>query len=454
MPARHPLRAGVSVAIFGIFSCTTLKSGASYLDADFTIMCYDKTHWRYIGGAIVWLILVPCGIPAFFIWLLRRFKVPQMARLHTDNAWLREVAKMAWQEGMAQPPSDMSALSIHGIGDAHLEALYAFFCQDASAEEATEIMTGARPPVMAQAQQAQAEQGKVVRLLARVTTAVAQAARGRTSSSGDAADAGKTEAAAPAGAALPPEAARRALVLHELLLWARTSGDLSIPVLVWEDMEEEEAGAHAPACAAIEEDAPAKAAESAAVPAAHALHADGVTTAELPELQRRAMREVGFLFSVYRVDCWYWETVELLRKLALTSILALIAPGSAGQVVSGLLIAFVLLVWNLHTRPFAEEGLNTVNQIAQLNLVRRCSAHLRARAAAHCAACPRPQFFVLLVALLLKVNLDGEGGSRFFGGIVGVLIFVPVALPILLKLYVRFFGDTEMRMLVNDSTWE
>jgi hypothetical protein len=27
----------------------------------------------------------------------------------------------------------------------------------------------------------------------------------------------------------------------------------------------------------------------------------------------------------------YWETVELLRKLVLTSILALIAPGSAGQ---------------------------------------------------------------------------------------------------------------------------
>ena len=38
------------------------------------------------------------------------------------------------------------------------------------------------------------------------------------------------------------------------------------------------------------------------------------------------------------------EAVELLRKLLLTSILALIAPGSAGQVVVGFVLAFIMLM--------------------------------------------------------------------------------------------------------------
>ena len=61
------------------FSCTKLKSGVAYLDADFTIVCYDKVHLRYVGGAIIWLFLVPLGVPAFFIWLLVRALVMDIA---------------------------------------------------------------------------------------------------------------------------------------------------------------------------------------------------------------------------------------------------------------------------------------------------------------------------------------------------------------------------------------
>ena len=62
--------------------------------------------------------------------------------------------------------------------------------------------------------------------------------------------------------------------------------------------------------------------------------------------------------------------MELVRKLLLTSILALIAPGSAGQIVVGLLIAFVMLLFNLKLQPYADRALNMMNQFAQLNLVR------------------------------------------------------------------------------------
>ena len=123
--------------------------------------------------------------------------------------------------------------------------------------------------------------------------------------------------------------------------------------------------------------------------------------------------------------------MELLRKLALTSILALIAPGSAGQVVVGLLLAFVMLLLNLQIKPFAQPTLNFVSAITQTNL-----------------------FFFLLLALLLKVNVDGEGGSHFFAGIVSVMFLVPFALPIIIRIILRFVGGgLEARALVRDSAW-
>ena len=139
---------------------------------------------------------------------------------------------------------------------------------------------------------------------------------------------------------------------------------------------------------------------------------------------------MGFLFATYSCQCWYWETVELVRKLLLTSILALIAPGSAGQVVVGFLLAFIMLMANLRIRPFAEEGLNTINAIAQLNL---------------CA--------FLFVALLLKVDVDGQSGSGFFTAIVGALSIVPIALPLFIKVWLKLYGGLEARMAVKDSEW-
>jgi hypothetical protein len=147
--------------------------------------------------------------------------------------------------------------------------------------------------------------------------------------------------------------------------------------------------------------------------------------------------------------------VELLRKLALTSILALIAPGSAGQVVVGLLLAFALLVANLKLKPYAMDALNGVNQMAQINLffVLLVGAHLVSRCfTLHLRSSPaRPRH---TAALLLKVNLDGEGDARFFTGIVGALCLLPVCLPVLLRVYARLSGGgLDARAITKDNDW-
>jgi hypothetical protein len=50
--------------------------------------------------------------------------------------------------------------------------------------------------------------------------------------------------------------------------------------------------------------------------------------------------------------------------------------------------------------------------------------------------------------------LDGSGSSGFFSFVVGALTVVPIALPVLLKLYIKLYGGLEARMLANDSAWD
>jgi hypothetical protein len=105
-------------------------------------------------------------------------------------------------------------------------------------------------------------------------------------------------------------------------------------------------------------------------------------------------------------------------------------------VVVGLLLAFFALMLNMRLKPYSDGGLNFVSQVSQLNLLA-----------------------FLFVALLLKVNLDGEGDNSFFSFIVGiksivrwaafpyvaaraltVLLQVPIALPIFIRVWLRFYG--------------
>jgi len=123
--------------------------------------------------------------------------------------------------------------------------------------------------------------------------------------------------------------------------------------------------------------------------------------------------------------------VELIRKLTLTSILALIAPGSAGQVVVGFILAFITLLANLSIKPYANAGLNFVSIVCQLNLVA-----------------------FLFVALLLKVNVDNEGSAGFFNAVVGGMSILPIALPLGIKAYLVIYSNREARAIGRDNAWE
>lgn len=74
------------------------------------------------------------------------------------------------------------------------------------------------------------------------------------------------------------------------------------------------------------------------------LHSMSLSTVALaPSMKEREAKllvYMDFMLNVYRVEFWWWEIAEILRKLALTGVLSLIAPGSVMQVAAGCVVSF------------------------------------------------------------------------------------------------------------------
>ena len=110
--------------------------------------------------------------------------------------------------------------------------------------------------------------------------------------------------------------------------------------------------------------------------------------------------------SVHR----YWNIVECMQKLIITGILGFIAPGQPGQVVAGLGITFLFLLFYQRQLPYY---------------------HKTHRQIGYAAAVELPIFFVF--ALLLKTDIRvTSDDERFYDVCIGVLMCSVFVLPVLL----------------------
>jgi hypothetical protein len=53
--------------------------------------------------------------------------------------------------------------------------------------------------------------------------------------------------------------------------------------------------------------------------------------------EQLAIDRMGFLLNAYQISCWYWEMVELVRKLILTGILVVLYQGTPPHLAGSLL---------------------------------------------------------------------------------------------------------------------
>jgi len=78
----------------------------------------------------------------------------------------------------------------------------------------------------------------------------------------------------------------------------------------------------------------------------------------------KAIERLGFLLDAYQVSVWYWEVVEMTRKLILSSLLVVAYNGTAPQMVGSLITTFVFLLAHLQVHPYLNRHLNDFQRLS------------------------------------------------------------------------------------------
>ena len=79
------------------------------------------------------------------------------------------------------------------------------------------------------------------------------------------------------------------------------------------------------------------------------------------------IERLGFLLNAYTVQAWYWEIVEMFRKLILTVALAALYQGEPAQLAGSLLTIFIFLVLHMLLKPYLNQGLNIFQRLALIS---------------------------------------------------------------------------------------
>eukprot|EP00937_MAST-01D_sp_MAST-1D-sp2_P007766 g7766.t1 len=141
--------------------------------------------------------------------------------------------------------------------------------------------------------------------------------------------------------------------------------------------------------------------------------------------------ELGFLYLGYTRKYWWWECVELLRKLTLTGLVVFIAPGTPTQLFVVVLLAQLFIVAYARQSPYFDGGDNDLQLVCQLQI-----------------------WFTALSGLAVKMSgdIDGGAGDRSFesSAFDALLVFMGTAPMIMIVIQVV----VEMTQVVSGAKEE
>ena len=72
------------------------------------------------------------------------------------------------------------------------------------------------------------------------------------------------------------------------------------------------------------------------------------------ELERRYLLRYGQLYQLYKSDCWWWELVEISRKLLLIAVLGQLDAGSLGQLWFAISVSLTAILLLTYFSPYAD----------------------------------------------------------------------------------------------------
>ena len=121
---------------------------------------------------------------------------------------------------------------------------------------------------------------------------------------------------------------------------------------------------------------------------------------------KKYLARYGLLYAKYEIRCWWWEMVELLRKLLLTGVVVFVVPGSVTQIWFAIIVSLVSLLTMTFFTPYANAQVDAISWVAQT-----CT------------------LFSLLCTLALKVGFDTA--DKPLQHVVQFTIVVASLLPVL-----------------------
>jgi len=66
----------------------------------------------------------------------------------------------------------------------------------------------------------------------------------------------------------------------------------------------------------------------------------------------KVLDRLGFIYDAYNYDSWWWEIVELWRKMMLNGIMCLLLPDSPTQIMVGMVVTFLFMTITLQQQPY------------------------------------------------------------------------------------------------------
>ena len=115
-------------------------------------------------------------------------------------------------------------------------------------------------------------------------------------------------------------------------------------------------------------------------------------------------RKFAFIVGDYKPTYYYWECLEMLRKVSITGLLIFVRKGSVLQVVVAVLISFGFMIAHARSMPYRDDLAN------KFKLATECSLVL-----------------TLIFSILLKIDLSKEDITSEHVGV--MLLFVNVVIP-------------------------
>ena len=100
------------------------------------------------------------------------------------------------------------------------------------------------------------------------------------------------------------------------------------------------------------------------------------------------LQKFDFVLADYDTEHWYWEIVELIRKLILAGLIGLVGRGTVLQTVLATLISFMFFALSFREMPLRTRRLNVVKVLSELQL-----------------------FVILLVCMVLRTEKNGFVGE-------------------------------------------